>query len=120
VFLAVLALIRHRLAPGFPTLPPPVQEAMRRLDDGVAETLESLAERLGRASARPLPDLGERVAALEGLIPLAPSPTAGAPVALAVAERDHAMIARDLVDRVAVLREAVDAAPRGPARSRAS
>src|SRR5262249_48197 len=29
VFLALLALIRHRLAPGFPTLPPAVQDSTR-------------------------------------------------------------------------------------------
>ena len=52
VFLALLALIRHRVAPGFPILPAPVQEAMRDLDDGVATALEALANRLERLPAR--------------------------------------------------------------------
>jgi uncharacterized membrane protein YccC len=114
VFLAVLALIRHRMAPGVPAMPAPVHEAMRQLGIEVAEALESLAGRLGGRGARPLPDLAGRLAALEALVPPEggePPAVAGA-VALGVAERDHVAIARHLVEQLAILGEAIDAASR--------
>jgi multidrug resistance protein MdtO len=109
VYLAVLALIRHRVAPGFPTLPEPVQEAMRRLDHGVGETLDALAGRLEGGSAEELPDLAGRFGALETLIPSVgeePS-THDAAVAVRVAERDHVAIARGLVHEVFVLQDGI-------------
>ncbi len=112
VYLAVLALIRHRVAPGFPVLPEPVQEAMRRLDQGVGETLDALARRLELGPPEELPDLAGRLAALEALTP----PVGGGPlvrdgaVAVRVAERDHVAIARGLVHEVAVLQKSIDAA----------
>jgi multidrug resistance protein MdtO len=111
VFLALLALIRHRVAPAFPILPAPVQEAMRALDDEVAKTLEALANRLERRPADALPDLTRCLAELEALIPQeeqTPAARNGA-IAVQVAERDHAGIARGLVREVAALQESIDA-----------
>ena len=112
VFVALLALIRHRVAPGFPILPAPVQEAMRDLDDGVATALETLANRLEHLPAGSPPDLARRLSALEALVP------AGAPtlatydgaIGVRVAERDHTAIARGLVREVAALEESIDSA----------
>jgi hypothetical protein len=110
VFLALLALIRHRVAPGFPALPAPVQEAMRQLDAGVATTLEALANRLERRPADALPDLTQRLADVEALIPRGEETLAGhdGAIAVRVAERDHTAIARGLVREVAALRESID------------
>ena len=110
VFLALLALIRHRVAPGFPILPAPVQEAMRELDDEVAKTLETLADRLERRPAEALPDLMRCLADLDALIPReeqTPAARHGA-IAVRVAERDHTAIARGLVREVAALQESID------------
>lgn len=112
VFLALLALIRHRVAPGFPILPAPVQEAMRDLDDGVATVLEALANRLERLPAGRLPDLTRRLSALEVLIP-AEEPTLATydgAIGVRVAERDHTAIARGLVREVVALQESIDSA----------
>ncbi len=118
VFLGLLALIRHRLAPEFPVLPPTVQEAVREVDWGVGETLEALADRIDRRPVRPLPDLPSRLAALEALVPPEESESSrrGSAVAARVAARDHVAIARDLVRQVALLGEAVDAAAASRAR----
>jgi hypothetical protein len=112
VFLALLALIRHRVAPGFPSLPAPVQEAMRDLDDGVATALEALANRLERLPAGSLPDLARRLSALEALIP-AEEPTLATydgAIGVRVAERDHTAIARGLVREVVALEESIGSA----------
>ena len=112
VFLALLALIRHRVAPGFPILPAPVQEAMRDLDDGVATVLDALANRLERLPAGRLPDLTRRLSALEVLIP-AEEPTVATydgAIGVRVAERDHTAIARGLVREVVALQESIDSA----------
>ncbi len=110
VFLALLALIRHRVAPGFPILPAPVQEAMRELDDGVARMLETLADRLERRPAEALPDLTQRLAALEALIPRGEQTLTAhdGAIAVRVAERDHTAIARGLVREVTALQESID------------
>ncbi len=120
VFLALLALIRHRLAPGFPILPAPVQEAMRDLDRGVGEALDALAERIDRRPARPLPDLARRLDALEALTPSADESFAADDGATVVrrAQRDHVVMARGVVREVSLLEADVDAAlairPPGP------
>ncbi len=111
VFLAVLALIRHRVAPGFPVLPPVVQEAMAAADRSVADALDGLADRLDDGRPGPLPDLAGRLADVEALIPAEADATApGAGSTARVGEVDHVAIARDLVRQVGVLREAIDAA----------
>ena len=113
VFLAVLALIRHRLSPGFPTLPPAVQEGMRALDEDVAVTLDALAEVIDRGPERELPDLPARLADVDARVSAEEPPVAGgATVAAYVAERDHLAIARDLVHQVAILRDALAPAAR--------
>jgi multidrug resistance protein MdtO len=112
VFLAVLALIRHRVSPGFPILPAPVQEAMRELDHGVGEVLDALADRLDRRRGRPLPDLTRQLDALEALVPHGEeglSAHDGATL-LRRAERDHVAIARSVVHEVELLRSEVDSA----------
>jgi multidrug resistance protein MdtO len=102
VFLADLALIRHRLAPGFPTLSAPMQDAMREIDASVGGTLKELAERLEGGPLGPLPNLEERLAAFEALIPMGTSAAAEAAV------RDHGAIARTLVHEVDQLRQSMD------------
>jgi multidrug resistance protein MdtO len=114
VFLALLALIRHRLSSEFPSLPPPVETAMHQLDHSVADTLEALADRVDRRPVPDLPDLHSPLAALEALVPPVAEPVASprdTAVIAAVAERDHVAIARNLVHEVLLLREAVAAAP---------
>jgi hypothetical protein len=112
VFLAVLALIRHRVSPGFPTLPAPVQEAMRELSRGVGEALDALAERIDRRPVRPLPDLARRLDALEALtLPADESAAAdGGATLVRRAERDHVAMARGVVREVGLLEADVDAA----------
>src|SRR5262249_40144010 len=111
VFLAVLTLLRHRIAPGFPEPSAPVRDAMREIDRSIGDTLEALAERLERRSERELPDLQERLAALEALIPSEESDAAlgDASATVRVAAHDHAAIVRDLVKEVGLLREGIDA-----------
>ena len=112
VFLALLALIRHRVSPGFPGLPAPTQDAMRALDYGVGEVVDALADRLAGKPRQALPDLAQRLASLEALYP---ADEAGAPIpdgaAMARrAARDHVAIARGLVREVLLLATEVDAA----------
>jgi len=108
VFLVVLALIRHRLAPGFPTLPPAVQEGMRALDADVGDTLDALADLVGRGRGRPLPDLPARLADLDARVSAeAPAAASGVAVSAHVAVRDHLTIARDLVHQVTILHGAL-------------
>lgn len=111
VFLALLALVRHRVAPGFPALPAAVDEGLRELGREVAETLEALADRLEGRPAPALPDLARRLAALEALIPadLVARPQDAA-LAVRVAERDHTALARSLVREIAALEESIEAA----------
>src|SRR4029450_8819229 len=97
VFLSLLALIRHRLAPTFPILPPPLQEAMRALDDGVGEAMHSLADRLDGRPARPLPDPARPLEHADALVPPereGAAPARGGAAAVRIAERDHVAIAR--------------------------
>jgi multidrug resistance protein MdtO len=113
VFLSLLALIRHRLAPTFPILHTPLQEAMRALDDGVGEAMHSLADRLDGRPARPLPDLTRLLDDVDALVP--PEGDVGAAArdgaaAVRIVERDHVAIAATLVREIAVLQADVDAA----------
>ena len=112
VFLALLALIRHRVSPDFPTLPAPVQEAIRELDRAVGEALDALAERIDRRPPRPVPDLAQRLDALEALTPPADESDAADDGATLVrrAERDHVAIARSVVREVGLLEADVAAA----------
>src|SRR5262249_9718373 len=111
VFLSVLALIRHRLSPGFPALPAVIGTLRRDFASAIADILEALADGLG-AGAPPIPDLPARLAALAGAIQsVAEEPALyDSSPAARVAERDHVAIARDLLQQVAALAEAVDAA----------
>ena len=112
VFLSLLALIRHRIAPDFPELPAPVQGAARAFDHGVGEVMDALADRLDGRPARALPSLAERLAAVDRLIRLeAGTPATGGGLgAVQTAERDHVAIAANLVREVELLREEVDSA----------
>ncbi len=109
VFLAVLSLIRHRLSPGFPTLPPSVQEGMRTLDGDVAATLDALADRVDRGpGGGSFPDLLARLADLDARVSAEASTGAGGVAVVAhVAMRDHLAIARDLVHQVTLLHGAL-------------
>jgi multidrug resistance protein MdtO len=107
VFLSLLGLIRHRLSPAFPALPAAVQEEMRALDGEVGVTLDGLADLVERGRCGSLPDLAARLAAVEADV----EATMAAPTGTAaVAARDHAAIARELVHQVTLLREALAAA----------
>ena len=112
VFLAVLALIRHRVSPDFPTLPAPVQKALRELSRGVGEALDALAERIDRRPVRPLLDLARRLDALEALTLPADESAAADDGATLVrrAERDHVAMARSVVREVGLLEADVDTA----------
>src|SRR5262249_11797238 len=99
-FLAILALRRHRLSPGFPALPPAVLDAIHAVDQAAGEALDALADQIERGRGAALPDLASPLAALEALA--APGADAAARAA-----RDHAAIARDLVRPGAVPRDAV-------------
>jgi len=112
VFLALLALIRHRVSPGFPTLPAPTQDALRALDYGVGDVLDALADRLDGKPRQALPDLARRFATLEALYPLdeAGTPIQGGAILVRRAARDHIAIARGLVREVSLLEAEVDAA----------
>jgi len=111
VFLSVLALIRHRLSPGFPALPAVIGTLRRDFASAIADILEALADGLG-AGAPPIPDLPARLAALDAAIQSVDEEPAlyDSSPAARVAERDHVAIARDLLQQVAALAEAVDAA----------
>jgi len=106
-----LALIRHRLSPGFPALPAVIGTLRRDFASAIADILEALADGLG-AGAPPIPDLPARLAALDAAIQSVDEEPAlyDSSPAARVAERDHVAIARDLLQQVAALAEAVDAA----------
>jgi multidrug resistance protein MdtO len=113
VFLSLLALMRHRLAPSFPILPAPLQEAMRGLAHGVGEVMDSLADRLDGRPARPLPDLARLLDDVDALVP--PEEDVGVAArdgaaAVRIVERGHVAIAATVVREVAVLQADVDAA----------
>jgi multidrug resistance protein MdtO len=112
VFLSLLALMRHRLAPSFPILPAPLQEAMRALDHGVGEAMDSLADRLDGRPARPLPDLARLLDEVDALVPPegeGEAPARDGAAAVRIVERDHVAIAATVVREVAVLQADVDA-----------
>ena len=117
VFLSLLALIRHRVSPGFPELPGDVRDAFVAYDRAVAETLDAIALRIERGPAVPVPDLAARFAEVESRVgaPVA-SGAGGIAAAARVAEQDHAAIGRDLLGQMNRLREAVERGPEGPAR----
>lgn len=113
VFLALLALIRHRLAPTFPILSAPLQEAMRALDAGAGEAMDSLADRLDGRPARPLPDLARLLEHVDALVPPeveGEAPPRDGAAAVRIVERDHVAIAATVVREVAVLQADVDSA----------
>jgi uncharacterized membrane protein YccC len=114
VFLSLLALMRHRLSPGVPALPAPVQDGMRQIDDAVGDMLDALADRVERGRIRALPDLPALLAAVESVAPPEDEEIAdGTAVAARTAVRDHVAIARDLVRQADRLRDSIDAlAPR--------
>ena len=112
VYLSLLALIRHRVSPGFPALPVPTGNTVRAFDDGVGEVLDALADRLDGKPRQALPDLDQRLRAAEALYP---ADETGAPiqdgeVMVRHTVRDHIAIARGLVREVSLLEAEVDAA----------
>ena len=113
VFLTLLTLIRHRLGPSFPTLPPAVQDGMRALDAAVGDTLDALADFIDRRRGGPLPDLAAELVELDARVEsMAVTGPGGGPGSAYVAERDHLALARDLVHQVTILRDAL--APLSP------
>jgi multidrug resistance protein MdtO len=114
VFLSLLTLIRHRLGPGFPTLPPAVQDGMRTLDADVGVTLDALADYIDRGRVGPLPDLAARLVEVDAHVESLASTGAGGRLVSAYgAERDHLALAGELVRQVTILRDALapEAAP---------
>jgi hypothetical protein len=112
VFLALLALIRHRVSPGFPSLTAPMQEPLRAFDYGVGEVLDALADRLDGKPRRAGPDLAQQLAALEAHY-LPEETEAAIPEGATLVRRvtrDHVAIARGLVREVALLETEVNAA----------
>jgi len=51
-----------------PPLPEVIDDAVRRFDDAVSESLAAIADRAERGVQRPVPDLGARLALVTALV----------------------------------------------------
>ena len=67
VFLTQLAIV-HEPRDVVPPLPEALDDAIRRFDEAVSESLEAIADRAERGAQRPMPDLGARLALVTALV----------------------------------------------------
>ncbi len=67
VFLTQLAIV-HEPRDVVPPLPEALDDAVRRFDEAVSESLEAIADRAERGAQHPMPDLGARLALVTALV----------------------------------------------------
>jgi multidrug resistance protein MdtO len=114
IFLALLALARHRLAVDAAALPAEADERAALFDRGVREAIEAIASAIEGAKG-PLPDLGRRLEKLE-LAGAVTSPARGGPTAgpaLAQAQGEIA-VRREVLREVLRLAQAPGLSPESP------